>query len=108
PGSGRGRVVRWAAAWTQPVASDLVDRFAGRGRAELVREFTFPYPTKVTAGLLGLPSEDYQQFQRWSTAILSVHSERDQAIAASAEVQDYLAAILTERRREPREDLISG
>src|SRR5215813_10446509 len=104
----RGALARWEAELIQPVASDLVDRFAGRGRAELVREFTFPYPTKVTAGLLGLPSEDYQQFQRWSTAILSVHSERDQAIAASAEMQDYLAAILSERRREPREDLISG
>jgi cytochrome P450 len=103
----RSALARWEAELIQPVASELIDRFAGRGRAELVREFTFPYPTKVTAGLLGLPGEDYQQFQRWSTAILSVHSERDQAIAASAEVQEYLAGILSERRREPREDLIS-
>ena len=103
----RSALAGWEAELIQPVASQLIDRFAGRGRAELVREFTFPYPTKVTAGLLGLPSEDYQQFQRWSTAILSVHMNRDQAIAASAEVEKYLAGILSERRREPREDLIS-
>jgi cytochrome P450 len=103
----RGALARWEAELIEPVAGELIDRFAGRGRAELVREFTFPYPTKVTAGLLGLPGEDYQQFQRWSTAILSVHRKRDQAIAASAQVQDYLAGILGERRREPREDLIS-
>jgi cytochrome P450 len=103
----RNALARWEAELIVPVANELVDRFAGRGRAELVREFTFPYPTKVTAGLLGLPGEDYQQFQRWSTAILSVHRKRDQAIAASAQVQDYLAGILSERRREPREDLIS-
>jgi cytochrome P450 len=103
----RGALARWEAELIEPVAGELIDRFAGRGRAELVREFTFPYPTKVTAGLLGLPSEDYQQFQRWSTAILSVFGKRDQAIAASAQVQDYLAGILSERRREPREDLIS-
>ena len=103
----RSALARWEAELIQPVASELIDRFAGRGRAELVREFTFPYPTKVTAGLLGLPGQDYRQFQRWSTAILSVHAKRDQAIAASAEVEEYLAGILSERRREPREDLIS-
>jgi cytochrome P450 len=104
----RSALARWEDELIQPVASELIDRFVGRGRAELVREFTFPYPTKVTAGLLGLPGEDYQQFQRWSTAILSVYSERDRAIAASAEVQEYLTGILGERRREPREDLISA
>jgi cytochrome P450 len=103
----RNALARWEAELIVPVANELVDRFAGRGRAELVREFTFPYPTKVTAGLLGLPSEDYQQFQRWSIAILSVFGKRDQAIAASAEVREYLAGVLGERRREPREDLIS-
>ena len=103
----RNAFARWEAELVVPVANELVDRFAGRGRAELVREFTFPYPTKVTAGLLGLPGEDYRQFQRWSIAILSVIGKRDQAIAASAEMREYLAWVLGERRREPREDLIS-
>jgi cytochrome P450 len=103
----RGALARWEAGLIEPVAGELIDRFAGRGRAELVEEFTFPYPTKVTAGLLGLPGEDYRQFQRWSTAILNVYSRRERAIAASAQVQEYLAGILSQRRREPREDLIS-
>jgi len=46
--------------------------------------------------------------QRWSIGILNILSKRDQAIAASAEIKEYLAGILAERRREPREDLISG
>jgi cytochrome P450 len=98
---------RWESALVAVTANELIDGFAGRGRAELVREFTFPFPAKVIAGLLGLPREDYQQFQRWSIAILSVFTKREQAIAASAELKEYLAAILGERRREPREDLIS-
>jgi cytochrome P450 len=98
---------RWEFALVAVTANELIDGFAGRGRAELVREFTFPFPAKVIAGLLGLPREDYQQFQRWSIAILSVFTKREQAIAASAELKEYLAAILDERRREPREDLIS-
>jgi cytochrome P450 len=98
---------RWESELIVPTANELIDEFAGRGRAELVREFTFPFPTKVIAGLLGLPRADYKQFQRWSVAILSVFTQRDRAIAASAEVKEYLAAILADRRREPRDDLIS-
>jgi cytochrome P450 len=98
---------RWESELIVPTANELIDEFAGRGRAELVRDFTFPYPTKVIATLLGLPREDYKQFQRWSVEILSVFTQRERAIAASADVKRYLAAILTDRRRTPRDDLIS-
>jgi cytochrome P450 len=90
------------------VANELIDRFADRGNAELVREFTFPYPTKVIAGILGLPREDYRQFQRWSIAILSFLANQEEAIAASREIEDYMAGILADRRRTPQDDLISG
>ena len=100
-------IARWQAQLIDPIASDLIDRFDGRGHAELVREFTFPYPTQVIAGMLGLPRADYQRFQRWSIAILSVFTKRAAAIAASEQVKEYLARILDDRRREPRDDLIS-
>jgi len=100
-------IARWEAQLIDPIASDLIDRFDGRGHAELVREFTFPYPTQVIAGMLGLPRADYQRFQRWSIAILSVFTKRAAAIAASEQVKEYLAGILDDRRREPRDDLIS-
>ncbi len=53
-------LARWESELIEPTASELIDAFAGRGHAELVREFTFPYPTKVIASLLGLPREDYR------------------------------------------------
>ncbi len=90
------------------VAGDLIDRFVGRGRADLVREFTFPYPTQIIAGLLGLPREDFPQFQRWSISLLSITVNRERAIAASTALRDYFAPILAARRLEPRDDLISS
>jgi cytochrome P450 len=89
------------------VADDLIDRFAGRGRADLVREFTFPYPAQIIAGLLGLPREDFPQFQRWSISLLSIIVNRERAIAASQALRDYFAPILAARRADPRDDLIS-
>jgi cytochrome P450 len=89
------------------VADDLIDRFAGRGRADLVRELTFPYPTRIIAGLLGLPEEDFPQFQRWSISLLAILVNRERAVAASQALRDYFAPILAARRKDPRDDLIS-
>ena len=76
----RSRRRRWRAgrtSWSSGWPNELIDRFAERGRAELVREFTFPYPTQIIAGLLGLPREDYPQFQRWSISLLSIIVNRE-------------------------------
>jgi cytochrome P450 len=100
-------LARWEDELVERVANELIDRFADRGRADLVREFTFPYPTQIIAGLLGLPREDYPQFQRWSISLLSILVNRERGLAASQALRDYFAPILEARRREPREDLIS-
>jgi cytochrome P450 len=100
-------LAQWEQELVANVANELIDAFAGRGHAELVREFNFPFPTRVISGILGLPQEDYRQFQRWSTAILSFFTKLDEAVAASEEVKEYMAGILAERRLKPREDLIS-
>ncbi len=97
----------WETDLVAKVVNELIDRFVSRGHAELVKEFTFPYPTQIIAGLLGLPRRDYKQFQRWSIAILSFLSKPEEAIVASQEVKEYIAGILEERRRAPAEDLIS-
>jgi len=101
------QLARWEDELVRHTADELIDQFAARGSADLVPEFTFPYSTKIIAGLLGLPREDYRQFQHWSIQILNFHSKREQAIAASKEVQNYLTGILAERRADPREDIIS-
>jgi cytochrome P450 len=100
-------LAQWENELVVDVATELIDAFADRGHADLVREFNFPFPTQVISGILGLPREDYLQFQRWSTAILSFFTKLDEAVQASQEVKDYMAVILADRRREPREDLIS-
>ncbi len=95
-------------ALVERVANELIDRFVERGGADLVREFTFPYPTQIIAGLLGLPRADYPQFQRWSISLLSIIVNRERAVAASTALRDYFAPILAGRRQEPRDDLISS
>jgi cytochrome P450 len=92
----------------EKVAGELIDRFAGRGRAELVSEFTFPYPAQVIASMLGLPREDYPQFQRWAVAIIGFLFFRDRGLEASRAMADYFLPIIEDRRKTPCDDLISS
>jgi cytochrome P450 len=101
-------LARWEDELVGKVGNELIDQFAPRGRADLSREFTFPFPTQIIAGLLGLPREDYPQFQRWSISLLSILFNRERGLAASEALREYFVPILADRRRQPREDLISG
>ncbi|MCV7300392.1 cytochrome P450 [Mycobacterium barrassiae] len=101
-------LARWEDELVGRVANGLIDKFAPNGRADLVKEFTFDYPSQIIAGLLGLPVKDYPQFQRWSISLLSWLMNPERGLAASAALCDYFAPILEARRAQPREDLISA
>jgi cytochrome P450 len=100
-------LARWEAELVQAVVDELIDGFAGEGRAELVRQFTFPFPVQVIARILGLPRSDYPRFQRWSLELISVGTDWDRGIAASEKLRDYFKAIVDQRRADPADDLIS-
>lgn len=104
----RQRVLdRWSDTVVQRTVDDLVDRFAGQGRADLVRRLTFPFPVQVIARILGLPEHDWPQFQRWSIELISVAQNWERGLAASRALREYFAVVVAQRRAGPRDDLIS-
>jgi cytochrome P450 len=104
----RSRVLeRWEVELVRSVVDDLIDKFAGRGHADLVRELNFGFPVQVISRILGLPRKDYAQFQRWTVELISVAANWDRALAASAQLAEYLTDVLNQRRAEPADDLIS-
>ncbi|HEU4361200.1 MAG TPA: cytochrome P450 [Mycobacterium sp.] len=98
---------RWRDTLVELVVNELIDRFAGRGHAELVREFTFAFPVQIIARIMGLPRSDYPCFQRLSIELLNVVYDWDRGIAASKALKQHLGTILAERRRDPQDDLVS-
>ncbi len=98
---------RWETELVHPIVHKLIDRFAERGHAELVQELTFPFPVNVIAGMLGLPHEDLPQFHRWAVELIGVGHDWDRGIAASKKLAEYFGGILGQRRKQPKEDLIS-
>ncbi|OBA78082.1 cytochrome [Mycobacterium sp. 1164966.3] len=98
---------RWRSDLVELVVDELIDRFAARGHAELVREFTFAFPVQVIARILGLPRSDYPRFQRLSIELLNVVYNWDAGIAASTALKAYFGEVLADRRRNPQDDLVS-
>jgi len=103
----RKMLARWEEELVGVVVDELIDSFVDRGRADLVKEFTFAFPVQVIARILGLPRADYPAFQRWSIELLSVMVNWERGIAASQALGEYFAEILADRRRNPADDLIS-
>jgi cytochrome P450 len=104
----RARVLeQWSDTIIGGCVAELIDAFAGDGQADLVRQLTFPFPVRVIARVLGLPEADWPRFLRLSTELIAVMRNYDRAVAASRELRGYFADIIAERRRHPREDLVS-
>jgi cytochrome P450 len=101
-------LARWEDEIVGRIGNELIDGFATDGATDLVKTFTFPYPSRIIAALLGLPEEDFPQFQRWSISMLSYTVYPERGLAASKALVDYFTPILEARRAEPREDLISS
>jgi cytochrome P450 len=98
---------RWEQSLVGRVVDELIESFGDRDRADLVGEFTFAFPAKVISGVLGLPEEDYQQFQEWAIGIISIGRDWERAVQFSTELREYLTEIVDARRVQPEEDLIT-
>ncbi len=94
------------------IANQLVDGFVERGRADIVRQFAYPFPMEVIAEILGVPTGDMDRFKRWSDDMSArfgpLPLERQLECARSeVEFQHYFAAQLEERRSHPQRDFLT-
>jgi len=96
----------WGDTIVDPVVNDLMAGFVGTGRADLIEQFTLLYPFEVIYRQLDLPAADVRTFQRLAIGQTD-YMHIDKAMEASRKLGDYFTALVAERRRNPREDLVS-
>jgi cytochrome P450 len=97
---------RWEPEIVRPVCESLVDEFIDAGTADLVRDFTFEFPTRVISTLLGLPEEDLPWFRQRAVELISYTVKYKRAFEASAALKDYFLDQIDRRRSTPTEDII--
>ena len=96
----------WEPEIVRPICNGLIDEFIETGRADLVRDFTFEFPTRVIARLLGLPEEDLPFFRKRAVDIITYAAHPDRALEASKELKSYFLEKMEQRRSNPTEDII--
>jgi cytochrome P450 len=99
-------LARWEPAIVRPICTALIDEFIDTGEADLVRQFTFEFPTRIIARLLGLPDEDLPMFRRRAVQLISYTVNYELAFEASAALKDYFLVQIERRRSKPTEDII--
>jgi cytochrome P450 len=94
------------------LVAELTAAFSSKGECEFMSEFADHYPVQVIAHLMGVPREDHGLFARWGDTLthllsLELFKYRAEVEAAQEEMGGYLAALVAERRRSPRDDLVT-
>jgi len=109
------RVVEGLRPRIAQVCDDLLDEALARGSCDLVADYAYPLPVQIIVDMLGVPVADHEQFRVWSHALargldpdflLPPDAATERLGAIMAFVQ-YFATLITERRRQPGDDLLS-
>lgn len=107
------RMVKSLEGRIRDIVQECVDAVADQGQCDLVKAFSVPLPLLVIADMIGIRTEDRERFEEWSdTMIAAAGRQNDVEILTKAshafvEYANYLQDIFEDRRRNPREDLVS-
>jgi len=98
----------------EALVDELLDGVSGSEEWDVMGALAAPLPAIVIAELLGVPARDHRQFKEWSSQLVSglgagsPEEARARFEGALGSLLDYLGGIVAERRREPRDDLITA
>jgi cytochrome P450 len=94
------------------LADEVLDDFLPSGEGEFIKGFAAPFTLLVIADLLGIPDEDREDF------VKGIHQHSGGGIGSTSKeslahsplefLYDQFAAYVEDRRREPRDDVLTG
>ena len=92
----------------QRVVDDLLDAMEPHDEADLVAAFAFPLPAAVICRLLGIPEGEEENFRGWIRDLFAPAAPLETVRAAGTALAAYLTELLSRKRRQPADDLISA
>ncbi len=100
----------------QQITDGLLDKIEASGGGDLISTVNYPLPSTVVMEFIGVPAPDHARMTFLATEMMALlgaqYAEDAPAIARAAhaamnEFTEYLTALISRRRAEPREDLLS-
>jgi cytochrome P450 len=112
------RIVRKLEPRLREVAHELLDAALARREVDLVQALSYPLPVTAIAEIIGVPPEDRERFKVWSDqAVASLGTgffappgveQIKRQLALREEMNRYFVPLAEARRREPKDDLLTG
>jgi cytochrome P450 len=96
------------------LADRQIDEFLANGECEFVSEYAQPFAMLVVADLLGVPEDEHELFRERlglsprKTGMLGSTSNETLAHSPLEFLYEQFTAYISERRREPRNDVMTG
>lgn len=113
------KVVKALEADITGLVDSLLDCVEERGRFEVINDLAYPLPVAVICRLLGVPIEDEPEFSRASALLAAAldpvlsftgqaNERLDEMFQAGLWLRGYLRDLITRRRSDPGDDLMSA
>src|SRR5579863_8984734 len=99
------RVVAQLSTRITTIVHDLLDKVVAQGSMDVINDLAYPLPVTVIAEMLGVPIADRERFKHWSDEVVGATNTSN--VDPQVEMGVYFTDLIEQRRREPREDLIT-
>ena len=97
----RGRV--------QEIADALLDAVQDEGEMDLIADYAYPLSFSIITELLGLPAEDRAMLREWSNVSGPGNATQEYVHISYMQIfRDSLREMFEEKRKNPKDDLISA
>ena len=93
--------------FVRPRLDHLIEGFKAKGRTDLYFEYCAEFPVYVIAMVLGIRPQDLERFHEWAAMLQIAAATPDEARNARLAVEEYMRGIIEDRRRNPRDDIVS-
>lgn len=96
------------------IVGKIFDSLRGRTELDFIAEVAYPLPVIVIASLLGVPTDDIDQFKVWSDELAlfignatGATNKWERAQRSLIAMEEYFERLIEKRRGDPQDDLLS-
>jgi cholest-4-en-3-one 26-monooxygenase len=106
------KMVRAMEPHVREVTTAIIDKVAPKGECDFVTDIAAELPLQVIAELIGIPQDDRHKVFDWSNRMIGLEDPEyglsmADASQAAIEILGYAGSLSSDRRQNPKEDLIS-
>lgn len=97
----------------QRIVDDTLDRLDGRDSFDVLADYAVPIPIDAIASILGVDHNRLEDFRAWSEGViqflnpLRTPAQTRAMETADAALTEYMNAAMADRRRNPKDDLVT-